>query len=584
METTVKTEIAMERNTNRIALSLALLFFMLQSCQFLEKKEAKDKTEESPVLVDVEEIEKEQPLWIPYNDSAEVADNANHERERMRYKFIQSKVLDKNEVFTPLYAEVAKFPKETYEIMKPLVLEQNILTIQEHISKGKFSNVDLVLFYLYRIYKYELPNGTTLNTIIALNPTILEEAKNLDTNSEGQHPIYGMPILLKDNIGVAGMNTTAGAIALQHNQTDDAFIVKQLKANGALILGKVNLSEWANFICDCPNGQSAVGGQTLNPYGRRVFDTGGSSAGSGTSVAANYAVAAVGTETSGSILSPSGQNSVVGMKPTVGLLSRTGIVPISSTLDTPGPMTKNVIDNGILLDAMRGFDESDDKSVQADWPEQWYAENIILKGMRFGAFKNYMKSDSIYVQTMEKLKAAGAVIIEFEPPEVKFDGFLSILNIDMKNDLPHYIEAQIKNRDSFHIKTVQDVAEFNLQDSLVRIPYGQARFDGILADTTSTEGLKAIKKRLKMNGRTYFNTPLNELRLDAVLSINNYDAGAAAVAEYPALTIPMGYKDSGEPVNLTFIAKQYQEGKLYAIGAAFEALVRARKIPESYKD
>ncbi len=574
----------MERNTNRIALSLALLFFMLQSCQFLEKKEAKDKTEESPVLVDVEEIEKEQPLWIPYNDSAEVADNANHERERMRYKFIQSKVLDKNEVFTPLYAEVAKFPKETYEIMKPLVLEQNILTIQEHISKGKFSNVDLVLFYLYRIYKYELPNGTTLNTIIALNPTILEEAKNLDTNSEGQHPIYGMPILLKDNIGVAGMNTTAGAIALQHNQTDDAFIVKQLKANGALILGKVNLSEWANFICDCPNGQSAVGGQTLNPYGRRVFDTGGSSAGSGTSVAANYAVAAVGTETSGSILSPSGQNSVVGMKPTVGLLSRTGIVPISSTLDTPGPMTKNVIDNGILLDAMRGFDESDDKSVQADWPEQWYAENIILKGMRFGAFKNYMKSDSIYVQTMEKLKAAGAVIIEFEPPEVKFDGFLSILNIDMKNDLPHYIEAQIKNRDSFHIKTVQDVAEFNLQDSLVRIPYGQARFDGILADTTSTEGLKAIKKRLKMNGRTYFNTPLNELRLDAVLSINNYDAGAAAVAEYPALTIPMGYKDSGEPVNLTFIAKQYQEGKLYAIGAAFEALVRARKIPESYKD
>ena len=520
----------MGRNTNGIALSLALLFFTFQSCQFLEKKDEKDKTEESPVLVDVEEVVKEQPLWIPYNDSVEVAENADHEQERMRYKFIQSKVLDKNEVFTPLHAEVVKFPEETYELMKPLVLEQNIPTIQEYIAEGKFSYVDLVLFYLHRIYKYELPNGTTLNTVITLNPTILEEAKSLDANSDGHHPIYGMPILLKDNIGVAGMNTTAGAIALQHNRTDDAFIVNQLKANGALILGKVNLSEWANFICDCPNGQSAVGGQTLNPYGRRVFDTGGSSAGSGTSVAANYAVAAVGTETSGSILSPSGQNSVVGMKPTVGLLSRTGIVPISSTLDTPGPMTKNVIDNGILLDAMRGFDESDDKSVQADWPEQWYAEKITLGGMRFGAFKNYMESDSIYRATMEKLKAAGATIIEFEPPEVKFDGFLSILNIDMKNDLPLYIETQIKNKDSLYIKTVQDVVEFNLQDSLVRIPYGQARFDGILADTTSAEGLKAIKKRLKTNGRTYFNMPFNEHRLDAILSINNYDAGAAAAS------------------------------------------------------
>ncbi|SNZ02067.1 amidase family protein [Flagellimonas pacifica] len=577
----------MGRNTNGIALSLLLLFFMLQSCQFLEKKDAKDKTEESPVLVDVEEIEeieKEQPLWIPYNDSAEVAENANHEQERMRYKFIQSKVLDKNEVFTPLYAEVAKFPKETYKMMKPLVLEQDIPTIQKHISSGRFTYVDLVLFYLHRIYKYELPNGTTLNTIIALNPTILDKAKRLDANSDGHHPIYGMPILLKDNIGVVGMNTTAGAIAFQDNRTDDAFIVNQLKTNGALILGKVNLSEWANFICDCPNGQSAVGGQTLNPYGRRVFDTGGSSAGSGTSVAANYAVAAVGTETSGSILSPSGQNSVVGMKPTVGLLSRTGIVPISSTLDTPGPMTKNVIDNGILLDAMRGFDESDDKSVQADWPEKWYAEESTLKGKRFGAFKNYIKSDSIYVQTMEKLKAAGATIIEFEPPEVKFEGFLSILNIDMKNDLPDYIETQIKNKGSLHLKTVQDMAEFNLQDSLKRIPYGQARFDGILNDTTSAEGLKSIKKTLKTNGRTYFDIPMREHRLDAVLSINNYDAGAAAVAEYPALTIPMGYKDSGEPVNLTFIAKQYQEGKLYTLGAAFEALVKARKIPETYKD
>ncbi|WP_350287614.1 amidase family protein [uncultured Croceitalea sp.] len=522
-------------------------------------------------------------LWTPYNDSAEVAANADHEKVRMRYKFIQSKVLDKNEVFRPLYNEVSQFSSEKYEMMRPLVLEQDIPTLQNHVLSGTFSYEDLVLFYLHRVYKYELPNETTLNTIIALNPNVLEEARSLDKNGTGHHPIYGMPILLKDNIGAKTMNTTAGAIALIDNTTDDAFIVKRLRAKGALILGKVNLSEWANFLCACPNGQSAVGGQALNPYGRRVFDTGGSSAGSGTSTAANYAVAAVGTETSGSILSPSGQSSVVGMKPTIGLLSRTGIVPISSTLDTPGPMTKNVVDNGILLDAMHGFDENDEKSVQTDWTVNWYAPaNPSLKGKRFGALKNYMENDTMYRVTIEKIRDAGAIIIEFEPPKVEFEGFLSILNIDMKNDLPKYIESQVGNKDVVSIATIEDAAAFNLQDTLVRIPYGQERFDGILADSTSIEELKLIKQRLKTNGRRYFDVPMQVHQLDAVLSINNFDAGAAAVAEYPALTVPMGYRASGEPVSLTFIAKQFQEAKLYEFGAAFEALTKARKLPINY--
>lgn len=202
-------------------------------------------------------------LWTPYNDSAEVAANADHENKRMRYKFIQSKVLDKNEVFLPLYDEVSQFTEAQYEKMKPLVLEQDIPTIQNHIDDGTFTYEDLVLFYLHRIYKYELPNKTTLNTIIALNPKVLEEARQLDESKEIHHPIYGMPILLKDNIGTSEMKTTAGAIVLKENQTDDAFIVERLKSKGALILGKVNLSEWANFICSvCPNGQSAIGGQT----------------------------------------------------------------------------------------------------------------------------------------------------------------------------------------------------------------------------------------------------------------------------------------------------------------------------------
>ncbi len=320
----------MEYPKTKISRLLLLLFFVSMMACKQEKK-----TENEEVI-----------LWTPYNDSAEVAANQDHEIGRMRYQLIQSKVLNKNKIFTPLYGEVSKMTEADYNALRSLILEQDIPTIQSHIESGMFTYEQLVLFYLYRIYTYELDNTTTLNTIIALNENIVDEARKLDqlrkeSVSENRHPIYGMPILLKDNINTRGMTTTAGSIALAKNVVEDAFVVRQLKHNGALILGKVNLSEWAYYLCKgCPVGYSAIGGQTLNPYGRRQFETGGSSSGSGTSVAANYAVAAVGTETSGSILSPSGQNSVVGLKPTIGLLSRSGIVPISSTLDTPGPMTK----------------------------------------------------------------------------------------------------------------------------------------------------------------------------------------------------------------------------------------------------
>lgn len=526
-------------------------------------------------------------LWTPYNDSTEVAANTEHENGRMRYKLIQSKVLDKNDVFRPLYNEVTKFSEERYEQLKPLVLEQDITTIQDYIAEGKFSYEELVLFYLKRIYKYELDNNTTLNTVIALNPKVLEEARSLAKSNKGLHPIYGMPILLKDNIGTQEMKTTAGAIALQNNTTNDAFIVNRLKENGALILGKVNLSEWAYFLCSgCPVGYSAVGGQTLNPYGRRVFETGGSSSGSGTSVAANYAVAAVGTETSGSILSPSSQNSVVGLKPTIGVLSRTGIVPISSTLDTPGPMTKNVVDNAILLSAMMGYDFADKASIKENRSGIYNSGErpIPLNELKLGVFEGLLENDSIYNATVTKLKEAGAEIVEFTPPEVAMNGFLSILNIDMKTDLPDYLDSQVQDKDAVKITSIADAVEFNKQDSLVRIPYGQALFEGILTDSTTAEGLLEIKGTLENNGRLYFNEVMKKHDLDAILSINNYHAGYAAVAKYPALTIPMGYKDSGEPISLTFIGEQFSEGTLLRIGKSFEDLTKVRKMPLEYKE
>lgn len=540
---------------------------------------------------DSKEADKVSSVWERYNDSDDISENADHENKRMRYRLIQSKVLDKNTVFLPLYDAVSKMTEETYIGLKPLILEKNILSLQKSITDGLLTYENLVLFYLYRIYEYELDNKTTLNTILALNTIILEEARALDllikngTAPESKHPIYGMPILLKDNIDTKGMNTTAGSIALLDNAVADAFIVSQLKKNGALILGKVNLSEWAYFLCSgCPVGYSAVGGQTLNPYGRGMFETGGSSSGSGTSVAANYAVAAVGTETSGSILSPSSQNSVVGLKPTIGLLSRSGIVPISSTLDTPGPMTKNIMDNAILLSAMTGYDAADATSVDNQFPGILSAglHPTDFKEMRLGAFSTLLESDSIYRATVERMRSLGAEIIEFTPPEVSMEGFLSILNIDMRNDLPVYLETN-SDVERSKIKDISDVVTFNSADSLLRIPYGQALFHGILADSTTKEGLEDIKERLQTNGRTFFDTVMDANDLDAVLSINNYHAGYAAVAKYPALTVPMGYQPSGEPVSLTFIAKQFKEAQLLSIGAAYEMAFRNRKMPVAYE-
>ena len=549
----------------------AIFFSFLQSCN--QKKSINN----SAVVT----------LWQPYDDSIEVAANAEHENPRMRYKLIQSKVLDKNEVFHPLYEEVDKLASTRYEALKPMILEQDIPSIQASIKEGKFTYEELVLFYLYRIYKYELDNSTTLNTVIALNNEVLEQARNLKPNADGEHPIYGMPILLKDNIGFKGLPTTAGAIALKENFAGDAFIVKQLKEKGALILGKVNLSEWAYFFCDgCPVGYSAIGGQTLNPYGRRIFETGGSSAGSGTAIAAGYAVAAVGTETSGSILSPSSQNSVVGLKPTIGVLSRTGIVPISSTLDTPGPMTRNVTDNGIVLSAMMGYDAKDSKAKEIVFSgtQVLETEAAPLQNLRIGAITALINQDSIYAARIEQLKSAGAKIIQITPPEVQLNGFLSILNIDMKHDLPAYIKAEVRTKDAVTIKNVEDVVAFNREDTLVRMPYGQARLEGILVDSTTTEALDDIKLNLQQEARRYFDTSLDGQDLDAILSINNYHAGYAAVAKYPALTLPMGYKTSGEPIGLTLIGQPLSEPQLLTIAKTLEAFMQARLLPKVYRD
>ncbi len=522
--------------------------------------------------------------WTPYDETAELAQNADHESRRMRFKRIQSQILDKNEIWKNVADQIAYFSEEDYQTLKPLIFNQDIPTIQSHIKAGDLSYETLTQWYLYRIVKFENDKDKMLNAIIAINTNAVKEAKLKDKNkSANDHPLYGMPILLKDNVNTEGMNTTAGTHLLRNNSTTDAFIVERLKEKGAIILGKTNLSEWANFLfLGGPNGYSAVGGQTLNPYGRKIFDTGGSSSGSGAAIAANYAVAAVGTETSGSILSPSSQNSLVGLKPTVGLLSRSGIVPLSSTLDTPGPMTRNVTDNVIFLTAMTGED-AEDPATKDNPKGIQYLEALksgSLEGMRFGAIKRFMEH-SIYKATMDKLIALGATVIEFEPETVNFEGFGDLLGADMQIDLPNYLN-KYANAD-LQIRTMKEVLVYNMEDSAVRIPYGQGRFEQAANVKLTAEEHLQLRDRLNEEGIKYFEIPMQAHQLDAILSINNNGAGFAAAAKYPCLTIPMGYEEDGYPSGLTFIARPFEEDKLLKMGFAFEQATKMREAPQDYK-
>ena len=525
--------------------------------------------------------------WKPYDETAELHANQTHENPRMQFRLIQSKLLDKNEIWAPFETALNRFGNDTYQALKPLIIEQDIPTLQAQIQRGLLTYEQLVLFYLYRIRKFESNPNATLHAILALNPKVIEQAMEKDRQQQkNQHPIYGMPILLKDNINTQEMPTTAGAAYLQDHTTEkDAFVVSQLKAKGALILGKVNLSEWAYYFCDgCPLGYSAVGGQTLNPYGRRLFETGGSSSGSGVAVAANYAVAAVGSETSGSILSPSGHNSVVGCKPTIGLISRTGIVPISSTLDTAGPMTKTVVDNAILIDAMKGKDIADPITSKGPDSQVDYilaSQNRSFRGFRLGAIKSLVDADSLYRKAINTLRINGAEVIEYVPPNAELTGFLSLLNAEMKTALPNYFNSQANS--TLFGNDVQSIIDFNKQDSILRMPYGQTRLEGVVAEELTDDELQSLVNRLNHAATSFFNTPIDNHNLDAILSLNNYHAAYAAAAFYPCLTVPMGYTLQGEPKNLTFIAPSFQEQKLYSLGAAFESLTRYRELPKGYE-
>jgi amidase len=528
----------------------------------------------------------DQMRWAAYDETEDLAQLALHENNSMHFKLLNSKILDKNSLWSPFQDSLANFSERDYVALKPLILDRSISEIQISVNAGDLSYEQLVTFYIFRIREIESDNQRSINSVIALNPDAINRARQLDEIHQAidgtpSDSIFGIPVLLKDNIGVEGMATTAGAVALQENYTDNAFIAERLLEKGAIIIGKANLSEWAYFFCnDCPSGYSAMGGQTLNPYGRFVFGTGGSSAGSGASTAANYATVAVGSETSGSILSPASANSLVGLKPTTGSLSRTGVVPISASLDTTGPMARSVADVVVLFNSMAGYDQDDLAMPLISDDLQLIYRETSLADKRLGVIDRYA-DNAFYSNALSVLSANNAELIDLSFNPSRQPQFTEFLGAEMVRDLALYLNKNAA--DQVEILSITELQAFNNVEFEVRAPYGQGLIDMMTELNYNEAELEELRAELQAWGREILDRTFIESNLHVLVGVNNHQAGIAALANYPALTIPMGYEKNGRPIGLTLIAPPFQEQLLIDIGVQFEKLTQARRIPSKYQ-
>ncbi|MDF2038161.1 amidase family protein [Cytobacillus oceanisediminis] len=473
------------------------------------------------------------------------------------------------------------------------LLEATIDELQEKMKNGEITSKELVLMYMNRIGQLD----KNIHSVLELNPDALHMAAALDAEREEQgprSPLHGIPILLKDNIDTGDkMQTTAGSLALKnHRAQKDSFVASQLRQAGAVILGKTNMTEWANFMTEgMPSGYSSRGGQTLNPYGPGKFDVGGSSAGSGAAIAANFAAASIGTETSGSILSPASQNSLVGIKPTVGLVSRTGIIPIAHSQDTAGPMARTVKDAALLLNVLAVPDENDpitltNKDLQGkDFTV--FLDEAGLKGARIGiareSYFDYLSSEKLSVmnKAVARLKELGAEVQdEVLIPSTNEEWSYDVLTYEFKADLNAYLRTVAPH---LNIRTLSDVINFNENNSEKCLKYGQS----ILVESEETSGdltemayISALEKDIYFSGEKGIDYVMKEHHLDAIVFPNNYGAGIPAKAGYPSITVPAGYTPEGEPVGITFTGLAYSEPLLIKIAYAFEQATKHREAPE----
>lgn len=487
--------------------------------------------------------------------------------------------------------------------------EITISEIQEAYENKIYSAKDLTQAFLDRIKDID-QSGPSLNSVLMVNPDALEIARGLDeerADGKVRGLLHGIPILLKDNIDTHDkMPCTAGAIPMKHAMPlDDAFIVKQLREAGAVILGKANLSEWANFHSSySSSGWSALGGQTKNPF-KLNRNPCGSSAGSGVAVSASLCVMAVGTETNGSIVCPSNNNGIVGIKPTVGLLSRSGIIPISFSQDTPGPMTRTVRDGAICLAAMRGVDGLDAKTAaSADHMDIDYLSSLKkdgLKGKRLGYHKgrvdNFWKVKKNMDQVVADLEAQGAEVIEIESVtggNINSPSY-QVLLYEFKDGLNKYFaslgaESPVKNMDDLIKQTFASETEMQYFDHK-RIT--DANEKGDLTDSLYTTSLETMYRLSREEG---IDKVMNEHNLDAIFSptrgpawMTDWTTGdnsrsvssssPAAISGYPSITVPAGVID-GLPHNVSFYGRAWSEPVLLEIAYAFEQATNHRIVPQ----
>lgn len=480
--------------------------------------------------------------------------------------------------------------------------------LQSRMQSGELTALRLTENYLERIRQID----PKINSVIELNPDALAIAESLDAEHKAgkmRGALHGIPILIKDNIDTQDrMQTTAGSLALEGSSAPrDAFIVERLRAAGAVILGKTNLSEWANFRGKrSVSGWSSRGGLTRNPY---TLDrtASGSSSGSGAAVGANLCAAAIGTETDGSIISPSNANGIVGIKPTLGLASRSGIIPIAHSQDTPGPMARTVADAAILLGALTGVDERD----AATRPSRKHAVNDYtpfldrngLKGARIGVARNLAGTNSritkIFESCLDVMKQLGAVIVD--PADVpNFDKFdeteRDVLYYEFKADLNKYLASL---GSAVRVHTMKELIKFNEENAARVMPYfGQEHL--ITAQEKGSLRSKKYRQALEKNHRLTrtqgIDAVMKKYRLDAIVTpsetpartidIVNGDASNSdirstslpAVSGYPHITVPAGYI-FGLPVGISFFAQAWQESTLIKLAYAFEQATLVRKPP-----
>jgi amidase len=496
---------------------------------------------------------------------------------------------------------------QSTKMLPPTVEEKSIDELQRWMASGSATSETLVRDYLARIAAMDR-QGPTLNAVIAINPQAIAEAQASDRRRKTGKllgPLDGIAVLIKDNIETRDQPTTAGSLALANNDTKrDAPLVARLRAGGAVILGKTNLSEWANIRSNnSMSGWSAVGGLVRNPYALDRTSC-GSSSGSGAAVAASFAAVAVGTETDGSVVCPSSMNGLVGLKPTLGAISRTYVVPISHSQDTPGPMGRSVKDVAILYSALVGSDPKDAATAAADAHRKDYAGGLskeALAGVRVAYVRPEGMSAELgktFDDALARLKQAGAVLVEVKVPKLEGLGKAEslVLHTELKTDLEAYLASTPR---TVSARTMAQLIAFNTANADAEMPFfGQETFE----EAAKAKGLDdpdykaAREKSLRLASVEGIDAMLSEAKADLLVTptygmpwlsdpvygdqFNGPSASELpAVSGYPHLTVPMGLA-KGLPVGLSFIGKPWSEERLLGAGYAYEQASGAREAPE----